>query len=149
MSSLASLRDRGEVDKIRSEINRLFYEYFGRLPSRRLPDRGDWSPAVDISETDQTFVVHVEAPGMERKDLELSLRGRILLIKGKKRKEREEKNKSHYRIERKYGAFSRSLELPDEVDVDKLEARYKDGVLTISIPKMKDLDVRKIEVKPL
>jgi len=85
---------------------------------------------------------------MNAKDIDISLNGRVITIKGERKQEQEEKEKNYHRIERRYGSFSRSFELPsDDVDADKVKANYKDGVLELKLPKTKEQFVKKIEVK--
>ena len=103
-------------------------------------------PAADMSEDQKEIVVHAEIPGLNIKEIDVSLNGRVLTIQGERKQEREEKDKNYHRIERKYGSFSRSFELPADVDRDKVRATYKDGILTLSLPKTKEQSVKKIEV---
>ena len=92
-------------------------------------------------------MVKAELPGMEARDIDISLNGRILSIRGERKQESEEKGENFHRVERSYGAFSRSLELPTDVDPDKVKASYKRGVLKLNIPKTRKASVKKIEVK--
>jgi HSP20 family protein len=96
---------------------------------------GDWSPSVDVSETDKEIKVTADLPGMDEKDVIVSVNGGTLTISGEKKSEREEKEKNHYRLERSYGSFYRSIPLPSEVDAAKAEAAFKKGVLTVRLPK--------------
>ena len=133
---------------LRREIDRLFDDFeWGswRLPSpRSLFDvepfwRGEigWgkTPAVDIAETDKSYEITAELPGMDEKDIEVKLSNGTLTIKGEKHEEKEEKKKDYYLSERRYGSFQRSFTVPDGVDEDKIEAAFKSGVLTVSLPK--------------
>ena len=106
-------------------------------------------PAVDMSEDQKEIVVHTEIPGMDIKDIDISLNGRVLTIRAQRKQELEEKDKNHHRIERKYGSFSRTFELPANVDGDKVKATYKDGILTLHLPKTKEQSVKKIEAETL
>ena len=146
MAGLIPWLGRTEVDRFRGEMDRLFDDFFSWSPFRSL-ERGDWMPAVDMSEDQKQIVVHAEIPGMDIKDIDISLNGRILTVQGERKQEREEKDKNYHRIGRKYGSFSRSFELPADVDGDKVKAIYKDGVLTLNLPKTKEQTVKKIEVK--
>ncbi len=135
---------------LRREMDRMFDDFFGGTALR--PALAGWqgtAPAVDIDETDKELVVTAELPGVTDKDVEVSLAGDILTIRGEKKAEHEQKNGDSYYAERRFGSFSRSLRLPFEVRDDKVDARFKDGVLTIHLPKPEDLQksVRKIEVK--
>ena len=119
----------------RSEIDRLF-DRLAELKGNEPLALGDWAPSMDVSETKDGLVCTLEVPGMEEKDLQLSLQENLLTIKGEKRKEREEKDEHHHRVERSYGVFTRSLRLPVAVDAGKVTATVKKGVLTVTLPKM-------------
>lgn len=147
MTSLIPWRQRREVDRFRGEIDRLFDEFFAWRPFRRSMEEGDWSPAIDVSETGKEIIVSAEVPGMDAKDIDISLNGRVLTIKGERKQEHEEKEKDYHRIERRYGSFSRSFELPGDVDPNKVKATYKHGVLKLNLPKTEEQSVKKIEVK--
>lgn len=134
-----------EVSKLRSEMDRLWDDYFGS--GRRAFKSETWVPSVDVSETDDKIVVKAEIPGMESKDIDISLSGDVLTIKGEKKSEREEKEENYHLVERSYGSFSRSLRLPVGVDGDKIEASYKQGVLTVTCPKKEEVKPKPIEIK--
>jgi len=136
-----------EVSRLRREMDRLWDEFFG--PSRRLlrPLEMEWAPAVDIAETADKVEIKAEVPGMDAKDIDISLTGDILTIKGEKKSEREEKKESYHLVERSYGSFSRSLRLPTAVNADKIEASYKQGVLTITCPKKEEVKPKAIDIK--
>ncbi len=106
-------------------------------------------PAVDLAETEKAFTVTAELPGMDEKDIDVSVTGDLLIIKGEKRQEKEEKNKNYYLSERSYGEFQRSLSLPAGVDRDKIAAEFSKGVLTVTLPKSPEAQQqqKKIEVK--
>ncbi len=104
-------------------------------------------PAFDVSETDDHIIVKADLPGVEPKDLEISIVGSVLTVRGEKKQEKEEKGESFHRIERSYGSFSRSISLPGDVDPDTVDAVYKDGVLKLTIPKTERSKRKKIEVK--
>jgi HSP20 family protein len=110
-------------------------------------DEKSFVPAFDISESDTEYVVTAELPGIDEKDLEVTLSDGILSVKGEKKHETEEKSGTHHRVERRYGSFSRSFRIPDSVDSDKIDATFKDGVLKLSIPKSEQAEMKKIEIK--
>ncbi len=142
MTKLISWRDPVKsLEAFRREMDRLFDKFFEVIPF----SEHEFVPSVDISETESDIIVQAEIPGIDPKDLDISLSGRLLTIKGEKKSEHEEKKENYHRIERKYGSFSRTLELPADVDADKVEAVYKDGVLKITLPKTEI--GKKIEVK--
>ena len=147
MNELMAWKPFREVSRLRREMDRLWDDFFG--PGRRAlrPLEPEWAPAVDVSETADKVVVKAELPGIEAKDIDISLSGDILTIKGEKKSEREEKKESYHLVERSYGSFSRSLRLPAVVDPDKIEAGYKQGVLTVTCPKKEVVKPKAIEVK--
>lgn len=104
-------------------------------------------PAFDISETENEYVITGEIPGIDAKDLDVTLTDGCLTIKGEKKQEDEEKNENYHRVERHYGSFQRSFRIPDKVKTDELDATYKDGILRLSLPKAEESKVKKIEVK--
>ena len=104
-------------------------------------------PVIDISETEKEYVVTGEIPGVDAKDLDVTLTDGILTIKGEKKQENEEKEENYHRIERHYGSFERSFRIPEKVKTDKLDATYKDGVFKLSLPKAEVVEAKKIEVK--
>lgn len=137
-----------EVSRLRQEMDRLWDDFFG--PGRRglRPLEVEWTPAVDIAETADKVVIKAEVPGIEAKEIDISLSGDVLTIKGEKKSEREEKKENYHLVERSYGSFSRSLRLPAAVNADKIEATYKQGVLTITCPKKEKVKPKAIQVKP-
>jgi HSP20 family protein len=96
---------------------------------------GEWAPSIDLTETKDALVARVEVPGMDSKDIQISLQEQLLTIKGEKRHEREEKDERRHRVERSYGTFTRSVRLPVAVDAEKATASFKNGLLTITLPK--------------
>ncbi|OPX19765.1 MAG: molecular chaperone [Desulfobacca sp. 4484_104] len=144
---LTEWRPFREVSRLRREMDRLWDDYFG--PGRRAlkPLETEWAPVVDISESADQVTVKAEIPGLEPKDIDISLSGDLLTIKGEKKSEREEKDENYHLVERSYGSFSRSLRLPVSVEADKIEASYKQGVLTITCPKKEEVKAKAIEIK--
>lgn len=127
---------------LQREMDRLFEDFFRRsgLPMR-------WGPAVDVVESSDSVVVKAELPGVDPKDVDISVSGDTLTIKGEKKEEKEEKGKSFYRVERSYGSFCRSVSLPTGVEADKAKADYKDGVLSVTLPKSEKVKAKKIPIK--
>ena len=95
----------------------------------------DWSPRVDISETDSEFLIKAELPEVKKDDVHVSVDNGVMTLRGERRQEMEEKGKKFHRIERHYGSFSRSFTLPDNVDTSKIKATFKDGMLNLELPK--------------
>lgn len=134
----------------RDEINRLFDNFFKGFDIEPFERRfATFSPSIDISETDKEIIISAELPGMEDKDIDVSLSKDTLTIKGEKKEEKEEKAKNYYRMERSYGSFCRTIPLPAEIDADKVEAEFKKGVLTIKLPKTPEAikETKKIQIK--
>ncbi len=131
------------------------------LPTRDLFDRffDDWSlptlfteedkwiPAFDITENEKEYIVTAELPGMDAKDVDVTLSEGILSVKGEKKHEKEDKGENFHRIERRYGSFHRSFRIPGKVKSDKVDASYKDGILKLTLPKEEGSETKKIEVK--
>ncbi|MBN1579979.1 MAG: Hsp20/alpha crystallin family protein [Anaerolineae bacterium] len=121
------------------EMNRLFDDFFGRSalePFGALREGWDmFSPRVDVAETEQDVIVSAELPGLDNQDIDVSLSHGLLTISGEKKQEKEKKGRNYYHVERSYGSFQRSVPLPSEVDAGKVDAVFKNGVLTITLPK--------------
>ena len=135
-------------DNLRTQVDRLFRDFetgFLRSPLYRDVEnfwRRDAAfpvtPAIDVVEKDNAFEITAELPGLEAKNIELSLSDDILTIKGEKNEEKEEKTKDRYVSERRYGSFRRSLQLPSSVEAAKIDASFKSGVLSVTLPKSAD-----------
>ena len=132
-------------ESLRNQVDRLFRDFetgFLQSPFYRDVDnfwRRDLAfpvtPAVDIVEKDNSFEITAELPGLDAKNIELSLADDVLTIKGEKKEEKEEKTRDRHISERRYGSFRRSVQLPSSIDAGKIEANYKSGILTIALPK--------------
>ena len=108
---------------------------------------GDWSPRVDIVETDKEFQIKAELPEVKKEDLKVTIENGALTIQGERKQEKEEKGKKFHRIERYYGSFIRSFSLPENVDEDEIKASFKDGMLVLSLPKTEPAKPKGVEVK--
>jgi HSP20 family protein len=148
-------------ESLRQEIDRVF-DYFGRdfwqpfpqslfaaEPLFRRELRWGTTPAVDVVESEKAYEVTAELPGMDEKNIEVKVANGNLTIKGEKQEEKEEKKKDYYLQERHFGSFERSFEVPENVDPDKIEAIFKKGVLTVTLPKKADAQkpAKKVDVK--
>ncbi len=136
-----------DVWGLQSDINRLFDAFMS--PFERSGAENAVSPRLDIAETKDKYEIKAELPGMDEKDINLSLSEGVLTISGEKKSELENKDeKGYYLRECSYGSFSRSVRLPDNIAADKIEARFKKGVLTVDMPKKEPVPnkVRKIEI---
>lgn len=133
-------------------IDRMFEDFFAdfdRSAIRPFGEGATFSPSLDLSESDSEIKVTAELPGMDENDVNVSLAHNVLTISGEKKDEHEEKNENFHRIERSYGSFKRSVTLLQEVDPDSVEATFKNGVLTVVLPKTRKAqeEVKKIQVK--
>ena len=135
----------GGFSEIQSEMNRLFDSFFGR-PSQAGGTERVWAPAVDMYETKDELVVATELPGLDEKDIHLSITGDMLVLRGERRFNQEVKGESYYRGERWFGKFERALPLPIPVQADKVKASYRDGVLTVTLPKADEIKSKEIKI---
>jgi|TARA_R110002072_G_scaffold84217_3_gene190878 HSP20 family protein len=156
-------RDKDEVSRrsddkenplinLQRDINRVFDNFWNRFERPFGGSNGFLSvgtPSTDVSDSDDAIEISVELPGMDEKDIEVSLSRDVLTIRGEKKAEKEEKKKGFYLSERSYGAFYRSVPLPPGVDTEQTKAEFKQGVLTITLPKTAEAqaEVKRIEVK--
>lgn len=147
---------------LRREIDRLFDDFDGgffRSPFRssafdvapfwRRDVKWPAMPAVDVTDNEKTYEITADLPGMDEKNIEVKVSDGVLTIKGERRDEKEEKKKDYYLHEREYGSFERSFQVPEGVDADKIDASFKKGVLTVTLPKKPEVQkaAKKIEVK--
>ena len=131
----------------KKEMDSLF-ERFLEPVWAEMPALGEWEPKVDVAETKDTITVKAEVPGVDQKDITISLQDSVLTIKGEKEEEKkDEKDKRYHRVERSYGAFARVMRLPAAVDAGKAAASFKDGVITITLPKVPEAKGTTIPVK--
>ncbi|NUN71176.1 MAG: Hsp20/alpha crystallin family protein [Bacteroidetes bacterium] len=133
---------------LQHDMNRIVDEFFrGDLLADGGFSRRDWYPAVDITENAERYVLNAELPGMAKEDVQVTLENNVLTIRGEKKGTTEEKQGDVHRIERRFGSFERSFTLPSTVDVNKIDAQYKDGVLSLTLPKAEEAKPRAIDVK--
>ena len=140
---MAPVRD---FDRMRQEMDR-FWDTFMPTVFKKTEDSGEWLPSLDVSETKNEIVVKAEVPGMDPKDIDISLSNGTLTIKGEKKQEREEKEEDYHLVERSYGSFMRSIMLPTEVKQDKINASYKNGVLKVILPKSEEAKKKEVKIK--
>jgi HSP20 family protein len=138
-----------DLMNLQDEVNRLFRRSFFREvePGTRAESSATWAPALDMYESDSALTVEAELPGLEAKDIEISLEDDILHIKGERKFTDEVKEENYHRIERAYGYFERNVPLPRKVDKDKVAATVTDGVLKIEMPKAEETKPRQIPIK--
>ena len=127
-------------------MNRLFNETLGRVFGEEGARVGAWVPAVDIYQTEQNVVLKAELPGVDPNDVEATVHEGTLYLKGERKYEKEVKEEHYHHVERAYGSFARSFELPASIDEDKVQADFKDGVLTLTMPKREEAKAKKIKI---
>ncbi len=132
---------------LQREIDRLFDDFTRGFPAFSTGGAGEMLPSVDVTETDKQIEITAELPGLEEKDVQVNFADNVLTIRGEKKAEKEEKDKTFRLIERSYGSFVRSLELPDGVDANAIKASIEKGVLKVTVPKPAPAQVKKIDVK--
>ncbi len=133
-----------EMMSIRESMERLFDEFFTRRP--RMSGPLVWQPALEVFETDHEVVVKAELPGIDPKSVDVSVTVEGLTIKGEAKAEHEEKGRNYYRRELRYGAFARTIALPNEVKSDETKATFKQGILEVRIPKAERVRPKSVKV---
>lgn len=137
-----------DLEAVRSEMNRMF-----GYPLVRWGDRdaglleGAWSPAIDVYDSKDNVMVKADVPGMKKDELDVSIHGDTLIMKGEKKQEKETKDKDFVRIERLHGSFNRTIRLPSEVDATKVKATYENGVLELVLPKREESKPKQIQIE--
>lgn len=135
-----------EITSLREEIDRLFDSFFGRKTF--ITEREHvFSPAVDVEETEDAFIIRAEVPGMKKEEIKVTVDENGISISGERKREKEEKGKTYHRMEISYGKFKRYIPFPKEVQPDKAKAKCKDGILEIEVPKSEKAKPKEIEIK--
>src|SRR2546421_11780203 len=149
MQTLTRWEPFREMEDFQNRLSTLF----GR-PLRRTNGHGkeeitlaDWTPLADITEDEKEYLIKAELPEMKKEDVKVTVENGVLTISGERKFEKEEKNKKYHRVERSYGTFVRSFTLPDNADSSKVNAQYRDGVLTVDVQKSEQAKPRAIDVK--
>ena len=148
---IPALREESPLASLEHQMNRMMERFFrdaGLVPWS-LNRTDAFTPRLNVSETDRAILVTAELPGLEEKDVDVMLTQGALVIKGEKREEREETGAESYRMERSYGAFRRVIPLPSEIDIERVEATFRKGVLRVKLPKIagEPKEHKKIEIK--
>ena len=136
----------GELTSLRKEMENLWNRFLGESPALRT-FREDWLPPVDISETEDKLVIKAEMPGLDPKDVDVSISADVLTIKGEKKKEKEAKDEHYHCVETCSGSFQRSFRLPHNVQTGKIDAIFDKGILKITLPKTEEAEKKAIKVK--
>ncbi len=134
-----------DLRSLQDEMNRLFSSSFTRIPNQEEMSTG-WSPSVDIYESGNKIFLEAELPGMKREDFDLSIENNVITLKGERRFEKKDEGDNYHRVERAYGSFTRSFNLPRTVSTENIKAEFKNGVLSVVLPKKEEAKSRKIEV---
>ena len=132
---------------LHAEMGRMFNDLFAspNEPTDETEER--WSPSVDIAETDSGFEVRAELPGVKQDDVNVSVRDNVLTLRGEKRQEETDEGKDYRRVERHYGSFQRAFTLPPNVNSEAITANYRDGVLTLTVPKVEEAQPKEIPIE--
>ncbi|MGE0065933.1 MAG: Hsp20/alpha crystallin family protein [Solirubrobacterales bacterium] len=148
MATLVRWDPARELDTLQSDVNRLFDGFFGRRgePGGAAQARRRWVPAMDLVETEDSLVLRADLPGLERDDLSIEVKDGVLTVSGERRAEHDDKQEGYHRVERSFGRFSRSLELPKGVETDSVSADFDRGVLEVRIPKPAERKPTRIEI---
>jgi HSP20 family protein len=148
-SATPSVRTSDPFSMLRQEMNDLFSNFWGTSGNGNgnLALRTVMAPALDVSEKDNSFEIHVDIPGIESKDVDVQVLGNTVTISGSRKEEKEEKGKTFHRIERSSGSFSRTVTLPCEVNEKEVAAEYANGVLSVILPKSENAKPKKVNVK--
>jgi len=143
MSNLDRWESFANTSGLESKVNRMFTELFGRPQESNLTT---WAPAVDIFESEHELVVKVDLPDVKPEEFDIRVENNILTIRGERKFEKKVDEKNYLRVERSYGSFARSLSLANTVNSEAIKADYKDGVLTLTIPKREEAKPKQIKV---
>jgi len=147
MSKLQVYTPFKDVWNLSDEIGRFFWG-LNNAPRETESETGfNWMPAVDVSEDNEGLRIHAELPGLKKEDIKINVRDGVLTLQGERKFADEKKRDNYYRIERSYGMFARSFTLPTTVDVEKIHATMKDGVLELSVPKKPEAKAREVQVE--
>ena len=135
-----------ELNTIQSEMNRLFNSFFESSSPANGTSLRRWIPAMDLVETEADFVLRADLPGLTENDVNIELEDNVLTISGERKSQHEERKEGYYRVERGFGAFQRSLTLPEGVDPEGIRASFENGVLEVRVPKPEQRKPRKVTI---
>jgi len=136
-----------EISTLQERMNRLFSDVARRSPvTEEEMVQGAWIPPVDIYETGDSIVIKAELPGISKEDITLEVKDNTLAIRGEKKFEKDVKEENYHRVERSYGAFQRAFSLPSTVQQDKVKAKFRDGILEVTLPKAEEAKPKQIKV---
>jgi HSP20 family protein len=135
-----------DLQSFRDEMNRTLNRWFSREEGDE-PTPRRWMPALDVTESKDAYHIDVEVPGLRPEDINVTVDQGMLTVQGERRSEEEKGDRSYHRVERRYGAFRRSISLPRDVDASRVQANYDNGVLRLEVPKSEGAQAKRIEVK--
>lgn len=147
--SLVRLRDRWDLNpwtaihELENQFNQIMNRWggeFGFAP-------GKWMPAIDLRETSSEYILEADMPGLKREDIHLEVLDNVVTIRGERKSEQEREGNGYHRVERQYGSFSRSIDVPGGFNPDQVTAKFENGVLTVTLPKREEAKPKQIEVK--
>ncbi|MDO8444510.1 MAG: Hsp20/alpha crystallin family protein [Deltaproteobacteria bacterium] len=137
-----------DIITLRERMDRMFEDSLSRF---RIPEEATmptfWSPSVDIYETDENIVLKAELPGVDKKEVSVEVKDNTLILKGERKREKEVKEENYHRVERSFGTFMRSFSLPVTVKQDQVKAKFKDGVLEVTLPKAEEAKHKQVKVE--
>ena len=137
-----------DIITLRERMDRMFEDSLSRF---RMPEEATmptfWSPSVDIYETDENIVLKAELPGVDKKEVSVEVKDSTLILKGERKREKEVKEENYHRVERSFGTFMRSFTLPVSVKQDQVKAKFKDGVLEVTLPKSEEAKPKQVKVE--
>jgi HSP20 family protein len=136
-----------ELEEMSDRLNRVVARVPRGSSDNEAMTMADWTPSVNISETTAEYVIEAEIPEVKKEDVRVTLENGVLTVRGMRRREEEEKGRKYHRVERSYGSFVRSFSLPDEVNDAQVQAVFKDGILTLHLPKSEKAKPKAVEVK--
>ena len=137
-----------ELEDVSDRLNRMFARPATHTSNgKETMIVADWTPSVDISETEGEYQIKAEIPDVKKEDVKITLEDGVLTIQGQRKREQEDKGTKYHRIERSYGSFARTFSLPDVIEVEKVKAEFMDGVLHLHLPKSEKAKPKAIEVK--
>lgn len=136
------------IDRLQREMNRAFDGFFrGDLLDTGSMSTSAWTPAIDISETNDSYIIRAELPGIKKDGVKITMHNNVITIRGEKKNDVEKKEENYHVVERSYGSFERSFTLPGTVRSETVDARFDDGILSITLPKTKEAKEEVIDVK--
>ena len=136
-----------ELEDVSNRLNRIFGHSTARAESgQEMLAVADWSPSIDISETDAAYLIKAEIPGVKKEDVKVTIQDGMLTIQGERKMEKEEKGKKFHRVERSYGSFVRSFRIPDNANENSVKAEFKDGMLNVTLAKSAKAKAKSVNV---